>query len=195
MTVHVADTDPYAWPYDGRLDPASLALVVAGWDAEWAGRTVEPGTAADHVRSLAAAVESVGGQVIVVSHGGRLPLSLDGARPTPVAAHGLDALYGGPLDARLRAEGRTHLLVAGHGIEGPVHSTLRSLNDRGYECLLVADACSALTPDLAPASAKTVTMSGGIFGAVGTTGAVLDALAAIPRPTAAHPTTPADQET
>jgi hypothetical protein len=195
VTVHVADTDPYPWPYDGRIDPGSLALIVAGWDVEWAGRTVEPATAVEHVAALAVAVESLGGLVIVVAHGGRLPLSLEGARPTPVTAHGLDALYGGPLDALLRAEGRTHLLVAGHGLEGPVHSTLRSLNDRGYECLLVADACSALTPDLAPASAKTVTMSGGIFGAVGTTGAVLDALAAIPRPSSGRSTTPAHQET
>lgn len=92
-------------------------------------------------------------------------------------ADGLDALHGGPLDGLLRREARTHLIVAGLGLEGPVHSTLRSANDRGYECLLVTDACAPLTTDLAEAAARTVTMSGGIFGAIGLTHAVLDALA------------------
>jgi len=80
----------------------------------------------------------------------------------------------------LRAAGATHLLVAGHGLEGPVHSTLRSANDRGYECLLVIDACSPLDPGLAGAARSMVEMSGGIFGAVGTTADVLAAL--VPRP-------------
>ena len=64
-------------------------------------------------------------------------------------------------------------------MEAGVHSTLRSANDRGYECLLITDACSLLDPDLGEASAKTVTMSGGIFGAIGYTKDVLDALGEI----------------
>jgi nicotinamidase-related amidase len=57
-----------------------------------------------------------------------------------------------------------------------VHSTLRSANDTGYECLLVADACSAHDPALVASSISSVEMSGGIFGAIGTTDAVLAAL-------------------
>lgn len=185
--MHVVDTEPYAWPYDGRVDGAHLALVAAGWDESWADRSTDPGGAAATVASLAAAVVEVGGAVVVVAHGAADP----GPQPTPlplgvahrsVTAAGIDGFWGSPLDAVLRADGRTHLLVVGHGIEGPVHSTLRSANDRGYECLLVVDACSALTTDLPPAAAKTVTMSGGIFGAIGRSGAVLAALAAAPRP-------------
>ena len=75
-----------------------------------------------------------------------------------------------------RAAGRDHLLLAGFGLEAPVHSTLRSANDRGYECLLLLDACAPLDPSLTPASRSMIEMSGGIFGAVGTVGALLGAL-------------------
>ena len=57
---------------------------------------------------------------------------------------------------------------------------MRSANDRGYECLLVVDACAPLEPELVPAAISMVEMSGGIFGAVGTTAPVLAALDAAP---------------
>jgi nicotinamidase-related amidase len=97
-----------------------------------------------------------------------------------VDAAGIDGFHGSGLDATLRAAGATHLLLAGHGLEAPVHSTLRSANDRGYECLLVLDASSPLRPDLVPAARSMVEMSGGIFGAVGTTRDVLAALVPLP---------------
>ena len=99
-------------------------------------------------------------------------------------AQGLDGFWGGPLDAMLRSTGCRDLLLTGLGLEAPVHSMLRAANDRGYECLLVLDACAALDPDLRPAAASMVCMSGGIFGAVGTAGAVLDAIGVSPIPTA-----------
>jgi nicotinamidase-related amidase len=118
--------------------------------------------------------------VVAIAHGGAVPLG----RPTPstrtIRADGIDGCFGGTLDAVLRRAGRTHLLVAGFGLEGPVHSTLRSANDRGYECLLVADASVALDPELEDAALLTVTMSGGIFGAVGTLAPTLAALGALP---------------
>ena len=49
---------------------------------------------------------------------------------------------------------------------------MRSANDRGYECLLVADATTAIDPDVTPRALSMVEMSGGIFGAIGYTGAV-----------------------
>lgn len=182
VTVHVAATDPYPWPYDGRLAGGHLALVLAGWDEAWRDRSasVDARAACD---ALALASGACGVLVVGVSHRDALPLPmplpLDGVS---VRADGLDGFHGSSLDGLLRRGGRTHLLVAGHGLEGPVHSTLRSANDRGYECLLVVDAAAALTRDLADAAAKTVTMSGGIFGAVGTTSAVLDALAELAPP-------------
>lgn len=192
MTTHVGGTDPYPWPYDGCMDADRLALVLAGWDEGWAGRcpagdragarlgTTEPDAARAACVDLAAAVTDVGGLVVTVAHSGAVPLG----RPTPstqtLRADGIDGCYGGPLDPVLRRAGRTHLVVAGFGLEGPVHSTLRSANDRGYECLLVADACASLEPELVAAALLTVTMSGGIFGAVGSLEPTLAALANLP---------------
>lgn len=179
MTTHIADTEPYAWPYDGRVVGRHLALLLVGWDSGWSGRAIDPGGAVDRCIALASAVEATGSPVIATVHAGAEPLVVSAAAQV-VAAPAIDAFHDSPLDTILRRGGWTHLLVAGHGIEAAVHSTLRSANDRGYECLLVTDACTALTDDLAAPSAKTVTMSGGIFGAIGTTGPVLDALAATP---------------
>ncbi len=173
--ILVEGTEPYAWPYDGRLGGHHVALVLAGWDETWASRAVRSDPAERRALRLAAAVARIGGLVVVVAHGPAIKLPV-GAASTTVPVPGLDGFYASRLDDLLRTEGRTHLLVAGHGIEAAVHSTLRSANDRGYECLLVTDACTALTDDLQGASAKQVTMSGGIFGAVGTTEAVLTAL-------------------
>ncbi|MGH9274341.1 MAG: isochorismatase family protein [Acidimicrobiales bacterium] len=179
--MHVAGTAPYPWPYDGRLDGAHLALVLPGWDEVWAGRALDVDAARDGCGSLAFATAAAGGLVVAVTHQGATGLPLPVLGRT-VTADGIDGFHGGPLDGILRREGRTHLLVAGIGLEGPVHSTLRSANDRGYECLLVTDAVAPLTTTLVEASAKTVTMSGGIFGAIGATAATLAALrgAAIP---------------
>ncbi len=175
--VHVERSVPYPWPYDGVLDPARLALVVAGWDGAWQSRSASAPAAVQIVVDLAAATAAPGGLVVGVAHHDGEALALPGAQA--VTAGGIDAFCGSPLDGVLRRAGRTHLLVAGLGLEGPVHSTLRSANDRGYECLLVTDACAPLQPDLAEAAASMVTMSGGIFGALGRAAEVVAALAAV----------------
>ncbi|MBL8776930.1 MAG: isochorismatase family protein [Acidimicrobiales bacterium] len=175
----VAGTEPYPWPYDGALAPGHLALVLAGWDDSWSTRAHDPAAARAACLELALAVEAYGGLVLSVAHGPASDPSSGPALPVEaiaVVAAGVDAFHGSPLDALLRRAGRTHLLVAGFGLEGPVHSTLRSANDRGYECLLVTDASAPLVPELAAPAAHTVTMSGGIFGAVGSAAAVLAAL-------------------
>jgi biuret amidohydrolase len=177
MTTHVLGTEPYAWPYDGCIDGAHLALVLAGWDQGWRDRATGAAVASARCDELAVAVEALGGTVVLLAHAGAPVLATAASAPLVVSVPVIDGFHGTPLDLTLRSAGLTHLLVAGHGIEAAVHSTLRSANDRGYECLLVTDACSSLTEDLVDASAKVVTMSGGIFGAIGTTRPVLDALA------------------
>ena len=183
--MHVDGTDPYPWPWDGRLEGERLSLVLAGWDEVWCEAALEPEPVLDACLRLADAVALAGGLVVAVAHRGAAPLAV----PTLgvlCASDGIDGLFDGPLDGTLRRAGRTHLLLAGLGLEGPVHSTLRSANDRGYECLLVGDASAPVTADLAGAAIKTVTMSGGIFGAVGSHAAVIEALASLaptPSPT------------
>ncbi len=68
------------------------------------------------------------------------------------------------------------MLLAGFASELLLDSTLRSANDRGYECLTLSDAVAPFDPDVGERALASITMSGGIFGAVGTTAAVLDAL-------------------
>jgi nicotinamidase-related amidase len=173
----VPDTVPYPWPFDGRLDGAVLALVLAGWDEGWRGRSIDADGAIERCGRMAAAIRSCGGLVVTVSHWFSPALPIDGRRES-LPSSGVDAFHGGPLDDVLRQSRRSHLVVAGLGLEGPVHSTLRSANDRGYECLLVADASAALTDDCAASAIHSVTMSGGIFGAVGDSSSLIAALTA-----------------
>lgn len=93
-----------------------------------------------------------------------------------IEAAGLDGFYGSRLDAQLRAAGVDRLLLAGFGLEGPVHSTLRGANDRGYECLTLADCCATCEPECRDGALRSITMSGGIFSAIGTTAALCEAL-------------------
>jgi nicotinamidase-related amidase len=93
-----------------------------------------------------------------------------------VDSSGCDGFYGSALDTLLRREGRDQLLLTGWWLETCVHSTLRTANDQGYECLTVRDACTALSSDIEPNAISSIEMSGGIFGAVGDVSAVLQAL-------------------
>jgi len=187
--ITVEHTAPYAWPWTGALDPSRLALVVAGADPWWIKRSHETAVVVGTVDEVAAGVRRAGGVVVHLHHA----LS-DGAatRPTDpdapaidradvvVRAAGIDGFFGSALDTILRARGLDTLLLAGFGLEAPVHSTLRSANDQGYECLLLTDACAPLDPACRDAAVSIVTMSGGIFGAIGTSTALLDALRRIP---------------
>ena len=183
----VSGATPYAWPYHGDLRPEQLALV-ACLDERWRPAGVAAGRVDTSLAALASAVQAVGGIVVGVvppaaavqpvaggtaaPPGAALPIRCDEL----VVAPAVDGFHGTPLDQILRAAGRTDLLLAGWGLEGPVHSTLRSANDRGYECLLVSDSCAAVDPDLAASALDMVRHSGGIFGAFADTPMVLSAL-------------------
>jgi nicotinamidase-related amidase len=93
-----------------------------------------------------------------------------------VTCTGMSGFAGGPLDLRLRALARDHVAVGGLGLETAVYSTLGGANDRGYEGLALADASAAHDPATAARALSSITMSGGIFGAVGTTSDLWDLL-------------------
>ena len=70
----------------------------------------------------------------------------------------------------------TQLLICGVTTEVCVQSTLREAVDRGYECVLVSDACGSAYADLHDAAIKMVAVEGGIFGRTLTTEAIIKEL-------------------
>jgi nicotinamidase-related amidase len=80
------------------------------------------------------------------------------------------------LDMILRQRGIRNIVLTGITTDVCVHTTMREANDRGYECVILGDCCAATDPGNHEAALKMVTMQNGVFGAVSTSGKLLEAL-------------------
>lgn len=70
------------------------------------------------------------------------------------------------------------LYICGVTTEVCVHSTLREATDRGFECVLAADACGSAHSMLHEAALQMVAVEGGIFGRVADTQSIIDEMEA-----------------
>ena len=91
---------------------------------------------------------------------------------------GKGAFFATDLAALLKNRGIAQLIVCGVTTEVCVHTTVREANDRGYDCLVVADCVGSYFPEFQELGLRMIKAQGGIFGWVATSGSVIAALPA-----------------
>jgi biuret amidohydrolase len=91
---------------------------------------------------------------------------------------GKGAFFATDLDAVLKNRGIAQLIVCGVTTEVCVNTTVREANDRGYDCLVVADCVGSYFPEFQEMGLRMIKAQGGILGWVATSDSVIAALPA-----------------
>ncbi len=104
------------------------------------------------------------------------------AEPTDITVfkHRLSGFWDNELDSILRQQGITTLLFAGVNTDRCVFSTLQDAGFLGYDCVLLADACSTPSPAYVSKAIHFIVQQ--LHGFVATTAALLPALKASSKP-------------
>ncbi|MET0417922.1 MAG: cysteine hydrolase [Actinoplanes sp.] len=89
---------------------------------------------------------------------------------------GKGAFYATELSEVLEKLATKSLIVTGVTTEVCVHTTVREANDRGYECLVLADCVGSYFPEFQRVGLQMIAAQGGIFGWVAESPAVLSAI-------------------
>ena len=89
---------------------------------------------------------------------------------------GKGAFYSTALHAELGERGISSLIVAGVTTDVCVQTTVREANDRGYECLVLADCTASYFPEFHQTTLDMFVAQGGIIGWVGSSADFLAAL-------------------
>jgi hypothetical protein len=161
---------PYPWPWNGAFEPRRTALLVLR-DGDMAPPAAATEALLTNVVQLGIAAGLTIGELPHATHvSARRDLGADFRIERP---H-----YGGfsgtDLDCVLRLRRITSLILVGFPFELGADTTMRQANDLGYECLALTDCCTGMAPDTLAGAMSSIQMSGGIFGAVAETSAVLD---------------------
>lgn len=103
------------------------------------------------------------------------PLAPEPGEPV-VDKPGKGAFYATDLQMILENRRIENLIVGGVTTEVCVHTTVREANDRGYRCIVAADACGSYFPEFHEVGLKMIKAQGGIFGWVSDSERILAAL-------------------
>jgi nicotinamidase-related amidase len=191
---------PYDYPFDGIWSAADTALLLLGFQEVTVDRLQAHAEVAV-ARSLVEATRAAGISIITtrasLGHG---PLALRRAEaadaPPAVGSAGWDlvaalrpragetvidhvgdeAFHASPLEQLLGSRGIRNLILAGLATDGMVHATMRAANDRGFECLVVSNACRGTTVDRHHAILRITMFGNGLFGTVADVSAILRAM-------------------
>ncbi|MBO3739858.1 cysteine hydrolase family protein [Actinoplanes flavus] len=86
---------------------------------------------------------------------------------------GKGAFYATGMSEKLEELNVRRLVVTGVTTEVCVHTTVREANDRGYECLVLADCVGSYFPEFQQVGLQMIAAQGGIFGWVADSPAVI----------------------
>jgi len=89
---------------------------------------------------------------------------------------GKGAFFATDLHTILQSRAIEKLVVTGVTTEVCVNTTVREANDRGYDCLVLRDCCASYFPEFHDSALKMISAQRGIFGWVGESGRLIDAL-------------------